>query len=801
MKVSYNWLKEYIDFSYGPKELADILTMLGLEVGKYEQIGGAPNDLEGVIVGKVLSAEQHPNADRLRLCMVDLGGEEPVSIVCGAPNVAAGQKVPVATVGTTLYPFGTEDKFKIKKQKVRGEVSNGMICAEDELGIGPEHDGILVLGEEAVVGEAALGYLPIDQDFALEIDLTPNRIDGASHFGVARDIAAYMRDKSKAKLPVLKTRVDGGEKDNPIPVTVLDKDKCKRYTSFYIEGVEVKESPDWIKKRLAAIGLRPINNIVDITNYVLHELGQPMHAFDADKLEGGEIIVRTLDEKTKFITLDGDERELLPDSDLLICDAKNPRCIAGTMGGLNSGVTLETKNVFLEVAYFDPGTVRKQAKRLGINSDSSFRYERGADPFMTEIAARRATDLILEVAGGKASKMADQIHADFPPFEMDLSIQKAQSIIGKEISRSEMIEILESLDIQVKEDEDQDKLHLKVPVFRVDVQREIDVIEEILRVYGYNNIDIPEKLNASLTFSQYRDDFRLRETYSNQLAANGFYEIMTNSLVSVKFGNEKAVPILNPLSEDLGIMRQSMLPGALESIQYNQNRQQEDVAFFEFGKTYKMGGDKYQERQWLALSISGKLSGPHWGGKGKASSLYSMGKEVERLQRWFSFKGKIREIEHEEFDYGLELIYDRQSILRYGKVKASLSEQFDLRNEVFYMLIDWSKLIEVYHSDVPKFAPIPQFPSIRRDISMLLGKDAQFSDIQALIQKANPKLIRSVELHDVYMGDKIESGKKSYLISIELQDDRKTLDDSTADKVMMHLYKQLERQMEVEIRR
>ncbi|MEM6804454.1 MAG: phenylalanine--tRNA ligase subunit beta, partial [Bacteroidota bacterium] len=665
----------------------------------------------------------------------------------------------------------------------------------------PEHDGIMVLDEAAVVGAPALGYLEIDQDFVLEIDLTPNRIDGASHYGVARDLAAYMRDKDKAHLPEIKTTEEGGAFDNPIPVTVKDTDKCKRYTSIYIKGVEVKESPDWLKKRLTTIGLRPINNIVDITNFVLHELGQPMHAFDADKLEGKEIIVKTLEEKTKFITLDGDERELLPHADLLICDAKNPRCIAGTMGGLNSGVTFDTKNVFLEVAYFDPGTVRKQAKRLGINSDSSFRYERGADPFMTEIAARRASDLILEIAGGEASKMADQIHADFPAFEVDLSVQTTQSRIGKEISRTEIIEILTSLSIEVEEDKNEDVLHLKVPVYRVDVLREIDVIEEVLRVYGYNNIDIPPKLNASLTFSQYRDDFRLKENYADHLAANGFYEIMTNSLVSVKHGDEKAVPILNPLSEDLGIMRQSMLPGALESIQYNQNRQQENLAFFEFGKTYKKAGEDYQEREWLALSISGSQHGNHWSHTAKKQDLFSLTREVERLQSWFSFKGKLREIEHPDFDYGMELIYDRQSILSYGKVKEDISEAYDLRNEVFYLLIDWSKLKEVYYSNVTTFEPIPQFPSIRRDISMLLAQDVQFSELDTLIRKANPKLIRSVELHDVYMGDKIAKGKKSYLISIELRDDKKTLEDSTADKVMNHLYKQLERQMEVEIRR
>ncbi|MEO0898254.1 MAG: phenylalanine--tRNA ligase subunit beta [Bacteroidota bacterium] len=806
MKVSYNWLKDYIDFDYSPDELKDILTMLGLEVGKTEKVGGVPGNFEGVVVGHVLSAEQHPNADRLRVTTVDIGGEEPLQIVCGAPNVAKGQKVPVATVGTTLYPFGKgeEGAFKIKKGKIRGEVSQGMICAEDEVGLGMEHDGIMVLADDIKAGTPFNQVVETDEDYLLEIELTPNRVDGASHYGVARDVAAYMRDKSKARLPEITLDPKKLKGKNPIPVIIEDEDRCKRYTSIYIEGVSVTESPDWLKKRLTTVGLRPINNIVDITNYVLHELGNPMHAFDADKLEEGKIVVKTLKKETPFTTLDDIERKLLPDVDLMITDGKNPLCIAGTMGGLNSGVTEETKNVFLEVAYFDPGTVRKTSKRLGINSDSSFRFERGVDPHMTVTAALRAASLIVDIAGGKPSQIDDIKLDDFAPFKVDLSLKKTRRLIGKvnktsSIQKDDVLEILEALDIKVKEDGD--IFHLEVPQFRVDVQRDVDVIEDILRVYGYNNVPIPSKINGNLNFRPYRDVYRLRETYFNYLAGAGYHEILTNSLVAKEWGDDKAVPIVNPLSEELGILRQTMLPGALDSIRHNQNRQSPDLPFFEYGKTYRLAGDGYDEQEWVAITVTGAKHAMHYQAKAPAVSLGTLTAEVESLKNWFAIDGKLRETDYHEFDYGMEMVTNGKVILKFGRIKAELTERYGINNEVFHLLIDWAKLVDLYYNQQTEFSQIPQFPSIRRDLSLMIDQTVSFAEIQNLVFRANPKLIKKVELHDVYMGKGIPSGKKSYLISFELQDASKTLADKAAEKITQRVVQLLEKELSAEIRK
>jgi phenylalanyl-tRNA synthetase beta chain len=797
MKVSYNWLKDYIDFDYTPRELADILTMLGLEIGKVEEIGGVTGNLEGVVVGEVLSAEQHPNADRLRVCLVNVGGEEPLNIVCGAPNVAAGQKVAVATVGTTLHPFGSEDSFKIKKGKIRGEVSLGMICAEDELGIGPGHEGILVLDEAAEVGSPAIHNLAIERDFVLEIDLTPNRIDGASHYGTARDLAAYMR--TQARLPEIGLKEADLTFDNPIPVSIQDEDRCRRYTSLYIKDVRVTESPDWLKKRLQAIGLRPINNVVDITNYVLHELGQPLHAFDADQLQGGEIIVKTLPEAQKFISLDEAERELVAGTDLMICDAERPLCIAGTMGGINSGVTFETKNIFLESAHFDAGSVRKTSKRLGISSDSSFRFERGADPHMTEIAALRAASLIVELAGGQASRVSDIKLEDFPPYEVSLSLPKTQRLIGQDIGKEEIIDILQHLEMEVEEQGD--TLELKVPRYRVDVRRDVDVIEDLLRVYGYNSVDIPHQMTSGVRFGQYQDTFRLKEQYANHLSANGFYEVLNNSLVNVEQADEEAVFIVNPLGPDTGMMRQTLLDGILENIQFNQNRQNEDLAFYEFGKTYWMDGDGYDEHEWLAMAVTGKDHGPHWSQKPQSVSLQTLTREVERLQQWFGFSGSLEETEQPDLAYGLSLVANGEEVLWYGKVKDEIAEAYDLRNEVFYLVADWPALMALYFSNAPKYQPIPQYPSIRRDISMLIDQAVTFAELRSVIEKANPKLIRSVELHDVYHGKGVPEGKKSYLVSVELRDDKKTLADKAAEKISQRAFQLLHKELGAEIRK
>jgi phenylalanyl-tRNA synthetase beta chain len=801
MKISYNWLKNYVDFDMSPADLADVLTMLGLETeGKPEKVGGVEGNFEGVVVGEVLSATQHPGADRLRVCEVNVGTEENLSIVCGAPNVAAGQKVPVATVGTTLHPVDAEKPLKIKKGKIRGEVSLGMICAEDELGIGHNHDGIMVLDGSIKPGTPFNQVYEIDEDYIIEIDLTPNRIDSASHYGAARDLAAFWGQK--AKLPEISLKKEQLSGKNPIPVTIADKEKCKRYTSMYIKGVKVTESPDWLKQKLESIGLRPRNNIVDITNYVLFELGHPMHAFDADQLIGGEIIVRTLDEDMKYTTLDGEERELKANSDLLICDAEYPRCIAGTMGGLKSSVTEETTNVFLESAYFDPGTVRKQAKRLGIHSDSSFRFERGADPHMTETALMRAASMIVEIAGGTPSEVSDLVVADFPHHEVDLSVKRTHSIVGVEIGKARIIEILHALEIEVEEDADGDTLHLRVPPYRVDVTRAQDVQEEILRIYGYDSVLPAPTMTQSMLYKPYQDKNVVRQRYANYLSANGFFEIMNNSLINKNLGDDKAIALVNPLSEELGILRQSLLPGFLESIRHNQNRQNEDLAFYEFGKTYWKDGDNYDEKSWLAMAVTGKKAPMHWTGASKAVSLYTLTKEVERMQQWFGISGKLQESDHSEFDYGLKLVVDKDTeVLHYGRVNGDWAEKYDLKNEVFYLFADFERLMKLYFRSQPKFQPIPQFPGTSRDISMIIDEDTSFAEIHSLIQRANPKLIRSIELHDVFKGKHIPEGKKSYLVSIELRDDKKTIEDKAAEKITQRAYQLLQQELGVEIRR
>lgn len=779
-----------------PQELADVLTMLGLETeGKPTQVGGVEGGFEGVVVGEVLTADQHPNADRLRVCTVNVGEAEALQIVCGAPNVAAGQKVPVATVGTTLHPLEGE-AFKIKKGKIRGEVSMGMICAEDELGLGSDHDGIMVLEEALDPGTPFINVAPVSDDWCIEIDLTPNRIDSASHFGAARDLAAHL--KKEAKMPTISLTADKRIGENPIPVRIEATEKCKRYTSLYIKDVKVGESPEWLKERLTTIGLRPRNNVVDITNYVLHELGHPLHAFDADMLEGSEVVVRTLDKDQDYVTLDDETRKLKAGDDLMICDAKYPRCIAGTMGGAEGSVTEKTTNIFLESAWFDPGSVRKTAKRLGIHSDSSYRFERGADPHMCEHALLRAASLIVELCGGTASNVSDISLDDFAPYEVNLSVSRTEQMIGKALGKDTIVDILKRLEIKVEDNGDM--LALQVPRYRVDVTRPQDVMEEILRIYGYDEVEPAATMTQTIQFDQFYDADRLRQRYCDHLSANGFFEILNNSLVNKHLGDSKAIALVNPLSEELGIMRQSLIPGFLETIAYNQNRQNEDLALYEFGKTYWQNESEYREKQWMCLAVTGRDHVRHWTGEGRKASLFTLTREVERLQNWMGFSGNIREAEHPKFDYGLELVYNGRVLLSYGKVKDELTEPHGIRNEVFFMEMDWEPIIKIHRDGHKLFAPIPQFPAIRRDFSFLLDDGTVFSELAALIKKANPKLIRSVDLHDVYRGKGVADGKKSYLVSVLFRDDKKTLQDIAIDKMSQHILKQLERQLGAELR-
>ncbi|MEM6263744.1 MAG: phenylalanine--tRNA ligase subunit beta [Bacteroidota bacterium] len=799
MKLSYNWLSTYIDLDESPEELSHILTMLGLETeGRPEKIGGVPGNFEGVVVGRVHSVIQHPNADRLRLCQVDVGQEEMLSIVCGAPNVAEGQKVPVATVGTKLYPIDSDQPFAIKKQKVRGEVSLGMICAEDELGIGHSHDGIMVLAEDIEPGTPFRDVVELEEDYMIEVDLTPNRIDAASHYGTARDLAAYL--ERPLRLPEITLTAEGNGKENPIPVTLSDPERCPRYTSIYIEGITVGESPDWLKNRLTTIGLRPRNNVVDITNYVLHELGHPLHAFDAGELRKGEVVVRTLEHDQEFTTLDDETRKLKAGADLMICDGEGPQCIAGIMGGLNSSVNENTKNIFLESAYFEPGTVRKTAKRLGVSSDSSYRFERGADPHMTETAALRAADLIVQLCGGSASKMADIKLKDFPNFQVDLSVKRTVAMAGIDLSKETITDLLNRLQIEVEEDGDGDTLHLQVPPFRVDVQRPQDVMEEILRLYNYDHVEVKPTLELSLNYRPQRDSEMLRQRYADYLSGSGFYEVLTNSLVNKNLGDDHAVPIVNPLSEELAIMRQSMMPSLLEVVQYNQNRQMEDMALYEFGRVYQKDEKGYHEQHILAMVITGARLPMHWRGKTGPADLFTLTKEVERMQAWFGFEGKLVLYEHENLDYGLQLQYNKHSLVRYGKVSSDLHETYDLRQEVFYLEVDWERLTAIYYGSDVKYQPIPVFPASRRDISMLIDRQVSFQEITDLIKRANPKLIRSIDLHDIYQGKNIEADKKSYLVSVEFRDDKKTLEDKSIDKTMERVYGQLKKNLGAVIR-
>ncbi|MDX2286992.1 MAG: phenylalanine--tRNA ligase subunit beta [Bacteroidia bacterium] len=800
MTILYSWLKEFVEFDYTPAELQERLTMLGLEVAGVERIGGAPASLDGVVVGEVLSAEKHPNADRLRICQVDLGQGEPVQIVCGAPNVAAGQKVPVATIGTTLQPWGKgpEAAFEIKEGKIRGERSAGMICAEDELGLGPGHDGILVLDPALVPGTPFASTLDLQEDYVLEVELTPNRVDAASHYGVARDLAALLR--KPVRLPDPGIDPASLSRPNPIPVSIQDGSRCKRYSSIHIEGVTVAESPAWLRQRIEAIGLRPINNIVDVTNYVLHELGHPLHAFDAGQLRGGQIVVRTPAGDEPFVTLDQTERTLKAGEDLMICDAERPLCIAGVMGGLNSGVTAETRSIFLESAYFEPGTVRRSARRMGLSTDSSWRFERGADPNMTVTAALRAAGLILQVAGGTASQVSDVRLADFPPKPVALSVSKAHRLIGKAIPREEIIGILRALEIGVEEDAGGDLLHLLVPPYRVDVHRDVDVLEDLLRVYGYNSVEIPALMSQTLVFRQRQDRFRLRELYASQLSAAGFYEILNNSLTRKSLGNESAVHLLNPLSEDLGIMRQSMLHGVLETLRHNQNRQEEDLAVYEFGKTYARTEHGFREHEWMALAVSGLRHPMHWEVKPGASGLGTVAREAERILRWFGLSGELAECEDPEFDYGMQVITGGRQLLRYGKTAGALAKRYDLRQDVYYLLLDWEYLLECYSTADPQYQEIPLYPMVQRDLSLLLDRGVPFAELRRLAQAAAPELIRSARLHDVYQGKNIPEGKKSYLISLELRDSRQTLSDKQVDQAMQQVIAALKRGAGAEIR-
>jgi phenylalanyl-tRNA synthetase, beta subunit, non-spirochete bacterial len=798
MKISYNWLNDFIQTGKTPEELSGILTDIGLEVESLERVQSLPGGLEGLVIGEVKTCIPHPNADRLRVTTVDIGGGTLLPIVCGAPNVAVGQRVVVATVGTTVYPTAGEP-FKIGKSKIRGEVSEGMICAEDEIGIGTSHEGIMILPVDAPVGTAAKDYFGVHDDFIFEIGLTPNRADAASHLGVARDIAAYLR--SGYELPDIMSFTPGNH--DALPVSIQDADACPRYSSVTISGVQVDESPQWLKDRLKAIGVRPINNIVDVTNYVLHELGQPLHAFDASKLSGNEVVVRKARPAEPFITLDGIER-VLDEADLMICDAEKPLCIAGVFGGMHSGVTDRTTAVFLESAYFHPVSVRKTAKRHGLKTDASFRFERGTDPNITVFALKRAAQLITEVAGGHVSTtISDLYPAPIPPFTFDVRYAAVQRLIGKAIPESEIKAIIEALGITVLA-ETNDVLTVQVPPYKVDVTREVDIVEEVLRIYGYNRIEIKRQIKASLNTSPRPDKEVVQNQVADLLIGNGFREILSNSLTKMDYLDDAdaAVRILNPLSTDLEVMRQNLLFSVLDTIAYNQKRKQVDLKLFEFGSTYRLDQELFLETQRLALAVVGKQDSQQWNQAPKPVSFYYIKAAVDTLLRRLNITGfQATDAPESHYQYGLTYERGGKALVSFGAVNPQSLKKADVDGEVFYADFDWGLVLKAIRKNKITYREVPKFPAVRRDLSLLIDADVSFGKLKEIAEKSERKLLKSVSVFDVYTGDKLPAGKKSYALQFVLQDEEKTLNDKQIDAIVKKLIYNFEKETGAEVRK
>ncbi len=802
MKLSLSWLKDYLDIDLSVEEVCEILTNIGLEVDGYEKFESIRGGLKGIVVGKVLTCCEHPNSDHLHITTVDLGDGNPTQIICGAPNVAAGQTVVVATDGTTLYKG--DEAFEIKKSKIRGEESNGMICAEDEIGIGTDHEGIIVLPDTIKAGTPASEYYNVTTDYTIEIDITPNRIDGASIVGVARDITAYLKQRMEIDyhLPSVAAFHPDSHKDK-ISIKVERPEACRRYCGLTIEGIEVKPSPEWLRTRLQSIGLRPINNIVDITNFILFELGQPLHSFDRDMISGDMVVVKSFPTGTPFVTLDGIERKLHED-DLMICDAKEPMCIAGIFGGLKSGITEKTKSVFLESASFDPIFVRKSARRFGLSTDASFRFERGTDPNICEYALKRAALLVKEVAGGEiSSDIIDIYPTHFDDFEVNVKYSHIDRLIGKAIEHDKIKNILKALEIKIIKEEG-DELLLHVPPYRVDVTREADVIEDILRIYGLNNIEIPQKVNTSLSYSEKPDSHTLRNMIGDMLAANGFNEIMNNSLTRAAYYDglesykpENLVMIVNPLSSDLNAMRQSLIFGGLESIAHNINRKNPDMRFFEFGKSYtytkREGGDphkQYAEEEKLALFITGNKSKLSWNSPEQKSDFYNLKGYCELILKRLGFelsRMKVTEVKNELFSEGLTYAIDGKEILHFGIVAKEMLKRTEVEQTVYYAEFQWEKMLKLVKNHTSSYTPIPKFPVVKRDLALLIDKKVTFSEVRELAFRTEKELLKDVTLFDVYEGEKLGAGKKSYAVSFTLLDEEKTLTDKIIDKCMNRL--------------
>jgi phenylalanyl-tRNA synthetase beta chain len=808
MKISYNWLKQFLQVDWEAIKVGELLTDLGLEVEGIETKESIKGSLKGIVVGEVLTCIQHPNADRLKITSVNIGSGDPIQIVCGAPNVATGQKVPVATIGTTLFDDNGQG-FKIKKGKIRGEESHGMICAEDELGLGKGHDGILVLNSDIKVGTSGAEVFNIETDEVFEIGLTPNRSDAMSHFGVARDLKAGLLQQD-VNLELISPSVSDfhvNERTLRIDVEVQNKDLIPRYCGITITDVEVKDSPEWIQNRLKSIGLIPKNNIVDITNYVLHELGQPLHAFDAQKIKGNKILVKNLAEGTKFKTLDSIERELSSE-DIMICDGdSNPLCIGGVFGGMRSGVTENTTSIFLESAYFNPVSIRKTAKRHSLNTDASFRFERGIDINMTKYALKRAALLIKEYAGGKmGSDISDFYPEKLEDFQVFLSYENANRLIGQDIPRETIKKILASLEIKINS-ETEGGLGLTIPTYRTDVQREADIIEEILRVYGYNNIEFSHKLNTSISFDSNKED-KIENIVANQLSALGFNETMANSLTKADYINlsenlspEHNVEMLNPLSNDLKVMRQSLLFGGLESISYNINRKNNDLKFYEFGKTYHKYDTKYQEDKHLTLFITGNRTKDSWKTTNQISDFfYTKGLVTNLLHRLGIRNLKNMPIKSDVFSEGITLSLGKIKLVDLGVVKKSILKEFGIKQEVLFADFNWQNLLKLSSKKNITVSDLPKFPIVKRDLALLLDSKTEFKEVYNLAFQSEKNLLKDVDLFDVYEGNNLPEGKKSYAVSFLLQDETKTLADKQIDKIMQKLQQTFEKNLDAILR-
>lgn len=820
MNISYNWLKEYLDFDLQPDEVAAALTSIGLETGGVEEVQTIKGGLEGLVIGEVLTCEDHPNSDHLHITTVNVGGEAPLQIVCGAPNVAAGQKVVVAVNGTKLYDG--DQCFTIKKSKIRGVESNGMICAEDEIGIGTDHSGIIVLPADAVVGTLAKDYYNVKSDYVLEVDITPNRVDATSHYGVARDLAAYLKQAGKPaalRLPSVEAfKID--DETPAIEVVVENEEACLRYSGVTIKGVTVKESPEWLQNRLRVIGLRPINNVVDVTNFILHELGQPLHSFDAAKIKGNKVVVKAVEAGTKFVTLDGVERTLT-DRDLMICNTEEPMCIGGVFGGLDSGVTEQTTDVFLESACFHPAWIRKTARRFGLNTDASFRFERGLDPNNTIYVLKRAALLIQELAGGKITGAIQDVYPKVvEPYRVEVSYAKINSLIGKEIPVETVKSIVDSLEMKI-ESETAEGLCLRVPVYRIDVQRDVDVIEDILRIYGYNNVEFNEEVKACLSYQTPTDhSYKMQNLISEQLCGCGFNEIMNNSLTRSAYYSDltvypekNCVRLMNPLSADLNVMRQTLLFGGLESAEHNMKRRRGNIRFYEFGNCYQYDETKKKEGETLAgfsedyrlgIWLAGNRVENSWAHPNEKTTVYELKAYVENvLSRLGLNLGKLVFGVLTDDIYSAGLSITTQSGRRLGSlgiVSKKILKAMDIDVEVYFAELSWTALMKETRKNKVTYTEISKFPAVKRDLALLLDKSVAFADIEKIAGESERKLLKSVTLFDVYEGKNLPAGKKSYAVSFYLQDDNKTLNDKQIDAIMKKIQTNLEQKLGAQLR-